>query len=37
MRNAIDAGLTEGELAAPLATAQRLFGQLGVHRIVVAR
>jgi hypothetical protein len=35
LRGAIDSGLTETELAAPLATAQRLFVHLGVRRLVV--
>jgi hypothetical protein len=37
LRGALDNGLTEAELAAPLATAQRLFAHLGVRRLVVAR
>jgi hypothetical protein len=37
LRSAVDIGLTEAELAGALANAQRLFVQLGVHRVVVAR
>jgi hypothetical protein len=37
VRAALDAGLTESDLAAAVATTQRVFVHLGVHRVVAAR